>query len=641
MATIKNTIELQDKMSASLKDIERELNFVDRTLKQIDDLTGTNSPFTKMSRTSRYLFDDVARLNDELKRTKTNTQQTNQEFKKFGKTMSVFKGTVLGSLAFNVLNQSVNGIKTTISNALTYASDLTEVQNVVDVTFGKSAQTINEWSKTTLDLYGLNTLSAKNYASTLGAMIKSSGITGDALLQMSMGLTQLTGDVASFRNLKPDEAFYKMQSVISGETEPLKQLGINMTEVNLEAYALSKGITTSYKAMTQSEKVMLRYNYVMELLTDTQGDFVRTSGSFANQSKLLSENWNEFAGTIANYVVPMLAILLQGLNNVIGFLNEHSSSVGIVLGVLATMLTLVAIKASLAGFTALKAGIQMAIAWLGALWPILAVIGVIGILMVVLNELGITTSTVVGFIVGLYIGLVLTLMNLVIYMYNMFAMFGNFLGNVFVNPVGAIKKLFYDLALNVIGFINKIGSAIETLLNKIPGVEVDITSGLQKTYDAIAKEKENFENEQDLKEFFKPMEFIDMGDPVGKAFDTSSQGFSNMFKGFESLTDAVGSIPELSSLYDDLGIGSFGTLGDDNVIDKVGTVGKIEDEVSITDEDIELLKDVAKVDYVNKFTTMNPQVNISFGDVKETADVNKITEVISEMIKESVATALV
>ncbi|MEG0509335.1 MAG: DNA-binding protein, partial [Eubacterium sp.] len=127
--------------------------------------------------------------------------------------------------------------------AVKLASDLTEVQNVVDTTFGKDADKINQWAKDAATSFGMAELDAKKFNGTIGAMLKSMGMTGDEVTSMSTDMVGLAGDMASFYNLSHEEAFEKIRAGISGETEPLKQLGINMSVANLEAYALSKGIT--------------------------------------------------------------------------------------------------------------------------------------------------------------------------------------------------------------------------------------------------------------------------------------------------------------------------------------------------------------------------------------------------------------
>ena len=97
------------------------------------------------------------------------------------------------------------------------ASDLQEIQNVVDITFGEGANTINDWAKTTKESFGLSELQAKKYSSTLGAMMKSSGLSADASRDMAMSMTELTADMASFYNLDHEEAFEKLKSGISGK----------------------------------------------------------------------------------------------------------------------------------------------------------------------------------------------------------------------------------------------------------------------------------------------------------------------------------------------------------------------------------------------------------------------------------------
>lgn len=195
------------------------------------------------------------------------------------------------------------------------ASDLAEVQNVVDVTFGEGSKKIDAWSKSLLKSYGLGELSAKKYTSTMGAMLKSSGIASDDMMTMSQNLTMLTGDMASFYNLKPDEMFEKLRSGISGETEPLKQLGINMSAANLEAFALSQGIEASYSSMNEADKTMLRYNYILETSKDAQGDFANTiETSLSGQQKLLAENFTQMSSQVMQNAAPALTQMMQSLN---------------------------------------------------------------------------------------------------------------------------------------------------------------------------------------------------------------------------------------------------------------------------------------------------------------------------------------
>ncbi len=202
------------------------------------------------------------------------------------------------------------------------ASDIAEVQNVIDVTFGDGAAQIEEFAKSAAEAFGLSELSAKEYTGTMGAMLKSSGLATKQAQEMSVALAGLAGDVASFYNLDTDTAFEKIRSGISGETEPLKQLGINMSVANLEAYALAQGITKSYNAMSQAEQVLLRYNYLLSVTTDAQGDFSRTSGSFANQVRILQLNFDQLRISLGNALIPIAQAVLPSINAIIAGLTK-------------------------------------------------------------------------------------------------------------------------------------------------------------------------------------------------------------------------------------------------------------------------------------------------------------------------------
>ena len=209
------------------------------------------------------------------------------------------------------------------------ASDLTEVQNVVDVTFGKNADTINKWAKNAATSFGLSELQAKKFNGTMGAMLKSMGLSDDAVLDMSTSMTGLAGDFASFYNLPIEEAFQKIRSGISGETEPLKELGINMSVANLEAYALSQGIDKSYDSMTQAEQAALRYNYLMSVSADAQGDFARTNDSLANQLRIAQLEVQNLGGAIGMSLLPMAQEMLDVGIDMLGQLKQGFEQGGV------------------------------------------------------------------------------------------------------------------------------------------------------------------------------------------------------------------------------------------------------------------------------------------------------------------------
>ena len=202
-----------------------------------------------------------------------------------------------------------------VGEAINAASELQEVQNVVDVTFGDSSSAIDSWAKNAISQFGMSETMAKRFASTMGAMMKSAGLAGPEIVEMSEELSGLAADMASFYNLDYETAFAKIRSGISGETEPLKQLGINMSVANLEAYALTQGITKSFDKMSQSEQVQLRYQYLMQATADAQGDFARTSDGYANSVRLLDQQITQIKATMGSWLIDVVTPLISGLNN--------------------------------------------------------------------------------------------------------------------------------------------------------------------------------------------------------------------------------------------------------------------------------------------------------------------------------------
>ena len=213
-----------------------------------------------------------------------------------------------------VLYQGVTGLIELAKSSIDLGSSITEVENVVDVSFGNMAQSAYDFASTAKEQFGLSELAAKQYSGTMMAMLKSSGVAQDAAAEMSTTLAGLAGDLASFYNIETDEAFYKLRAAISGEVEPLRQLGINMTVANMEAYALSQGITKSWQSMTQAEQAMLRYNYILSVTSDQQGDFARTANSYANQLRLLKLNFQTLSATIGQGFIAAILPAIQGLN---------------------------------------------------------------------------------------------------------------------------------------------------------------------------------------------------------------------------------------------------------------------------------------------------------------------------------------
>lgn len=205
-------------------------------------------------------------------------------------------------------------------------SDLSEVQNVVDVTFTTMSEKVNEFAKNAAETAGLSETMAKRYVGTFGAMSKSFGFTEDKAYEMSTALTQLAGDVASFYNITQDEAYTKLKSVFTGETETLKDLGVVMTQTALDDYALRKGLGKTTKQMSEQEKVALRYSFVLDQLSGASGDFVRTSDSWANQTRILKLQFDSLKATIGQGLINILTPVIKLINTLLGKLQTLANA---------------------------------------------------------------------------------------------------------------------------------------------------------------------------------------------------------------------------------------------------------------------------------------------------------------------------
>ena len=220
--------------------------------------------------------------------------------------------------------------------AIDISSDLTEVQNVVDVSFGDMSDKMNEFADSALYLYGMSELTAKQIGSRFQAMGVSMGFAQEDMTDMSIRLTQLAGDLASFYNITQDEAATKLQSIFTGESEPLRSLGIDLAQTSVEAWALSQGIDADMRSMTNAEKTMLRYQYVLASTGQATNDFQRTSDTWANSLRRLTGSFEQLGSIVGGVLINAFKPFIQALNSVmsavINFAQVVSDALGAIFG---------------------------------------------------------------------------------------------------------------------------------------------------------------------------------------------------------------------------------------------------------------------------------------------------------------------
>lgn len=231
-------------------------------------------------------------------------------------------------IGVNAAKGAFNGLK----SAMDYSSNLTEVQNVVDVGFGKYKSKIEDLAKTSIQDYGMSELTAKQIAGRFQAMGTAVGFSQKKMSGMSVELTKLSADMASFYNEDQEKIAKSMQSVFTGTTMPLRKYGIDLTQATLQEWAHKQGIDANIKSMSQAEKTMLRYQYVISQTGAAQGDFARTSNTWANQTRMLKQNFQQLGSTIGQIAINAFKPFVKAMNSTLIQLDKFAKSARDALG---------------------------------------------------------------------------------------------------------------------------------------------------------------------------------------------------------------------------------------------------------------------------------------------------------------------
>lgn len=360
------TIELGADTSGinkALVDVNKEIGTTQRQLKDVERLLKLDPTNTELlEQKQRLLGDRVEQTKNKLDSLKKAQEQVGAELEKTGEGQEQYDALQreifsceqeLKNLekAANSSNVSLQKIKATADKvadvsgnisrkmapataaltalgvgAVKSASDLNESQNKVDVAFKDSSKQVHDWAETTLDSYGIAKGTALDMAALFGDMSTSMGLSTDEAANMSTSLVGLAGDLASFKNIGIDQATTALKGVFTGETESLKNLGIVMTQTNLDAYALANGFGKTTKDMTESEKVMLRYQYVMEKTANAQGDFANTSDGTANSLRVMQESTKELSAEFGEALLPVITPIIQKITELIKSFGDLSDS---------------------------------------------------------------------------------------------------------------------------------------------------------------------------------------------------------------------------------------------------------------------------------------------------------------------------
>lgn len=290
------------------------------------DMTGATKDLNNLGKTidnkgqkaTQRLNKETISLEKNLKKTgitgAESMQQISSGADKSSKSVSGLKaslGKIAGILAAGF---SIRALINMGKQAVDIASNMNEVQNVVNTAFDSMSYKMEDFAQNSIENLGISKLSAKKIGSTYAAMARGMGQNLDMATDYALKMTSRVADIASFYNLTLDEVNTIGRAVYSGETEPLKRIGVVMTESQLETFALANGYSTLYKNMSAADKLFIRQQYFLNQTNLAAGDFIRTQDSWANQTRILSERWKEFLSLIGNALIKVLAPAIKAVN---------------------------------------------------------------------------------------------------------------------------------------------------------------------------------------------------------------------------------------------------------------------------------------------------------------------------------------
>lgn len=309
--TEKATDEVSEKIKEILNDTNKSMKSKAMSIAGIYKKQGMNA-----SDAMKKAWSEIERQSG------VSTKKVKKDIGKIGTQAKETSNTISGSI-LPVLKKAAFALAAAFSvkqiidfgaSCIELGSDLQEVQNVVDVSFPAMSKQVDAFAQSAAASFGLSETMAKRFTGTFGAMAKAFGFSEKQAYEMSTALTGLAGDVASFYNITQDEAYTKLKSVFTGETESLKDLGVVMTQAALDQYALANGFGKTTAKMTEAEKVALRYKFVQEQLTSASGDFIRTSDSWANQVRVLQLQFDSFKASVGQGLINVLTPVIKVIN---------------------------------------------------------------------------------------------------------------------------------------------------------------------------------------------------------------------------------------------------------------------------------------------------------------------------------------
>ena len=388
----------------STKDIDKELKQVDKALKfnptNVDlwrqkqellrqKITQTKTNLSELKNAQKQLdADGVDKNSEEYRALQREIITTESKLKHFEGELRKVGNVKLKALSEQL--KQVGGKMTAVGKTMTtrvtapivagytaaakYASDYEENLNKLDVAFGENSKSVKDWANNARTAYGLSKVQATEAASAFGALGKGIGLSQKASADMSTTLAGLSADLGSYFNVGVDESAKALEGIFTGESEALKKFGVVMTDTNLKQFAADQGLVWS--EMSQTEKTMLRYQFVLAKTKDAQGDFARTSDGTANSTKIFQASIQDLGTAIGTNLLPIITPIIQKITELVNKFNELSPTaqriitiVGLIVAAIGPALVIIGTLISSIGTIAGALGMVSA--------PMLGIVGII------------------------------------------------------------------------------------------------------------------------------------------------------------------------------------------------------------------------------------------------------------------------
>lgn len=392
------------RIRSSTKDVDKELRAVDNALKfnptNVDlwrqkqellrqKITQTKTNLSELKSAQKQLdADGVDKNSEEYRALQREIITTESKLKHFEGELRKVGNVKLKALSEQLkqVGSKMTAVGKTMTTRVTapivagytaaakYASDYEENLNKLDVAFGENSKSVKDWANNARTAYGLSKVQATEAASAFGALGKGIGLSQKASADMSTTLAGLSADLGSYFNVGVDESAKALEGIFTGESEALKKFGVVMTDTNLKQFAADQGLVWS--EMSQTEKTMLRYQFVLDKTKDAQGDFARTSDGTANSTKIFQASIQDLGTAIGTNLLPIITPFIQKITELVNKFNELSPTtqriitiVGLVVAAIGPVLVIVGTLISSIGTIAGALGMVSA--------PMLGIVGII------------------------------------------------------------------------------------------------------------------------------------------------------------------------------------------------------------------------------------------------------------------------